>query len=298
MLRLPMPATDDLKLTDWLELYALISPDGNASYVDLERTLRREGVFGPENDEDIERLILDVALELDRRALGADRAYPFEFSERGLQLRGDLEQFVPYVFCLCLSASISNSLLNRRPYPRRMFEHLSCAAAKNFIGGEVVRFASPRQATELPPEFDLAVNALCNRIREGIGFREKDTSASKDDAIDVVAWRDFPDRAEGKLLLIGNCASGNNWNAKLDELQFQLFCENWMVEIPVSAHIGIRAFFVPCRICSKDWQKVSRRAGMIFDRCRIAYWASASDDFPDKQNYLDWTRRTLSRVTA
>ena len=61
MPRLPMPVTDELKLADWLELYALTSPDGNASFADLERALRREGIFGPDDNEDIERSILDVA---------------------------------------------------------------------------------------------------------------------------------------------------------------------------------------------------------------------------------------------
>ena len=296
MLSLPMPATDELKLADWLELYALISPDKNASYIDLERALRREGVFGLDSDEDIERIIGDVSFELEQRALSATRAYPFEVSARAISLRATIEDFAPYIFCLCLSFFGTDQKLNRRPFPRRMFEYLSCEAAKNFLGGEVIRFASPRQPPDLPREFDRAVNELCQRIREGGGFREKRAFSAKDDAVDIVAWRDFPDQADGRLLLFGNCASGNDWDSKLDELQPLFFCEDWMVEVPVSIHFGIRAFFVPRRLPSTDWQRVSRRAGMIFDRCRIAYWVSENHQV-DKRQYLDWIRPILARAT-
>lgn len=296
MLRLPLPATDELRLADWLELHALLSPDSNASYIDLERALRREGVFGLDNDESVERKIQEVSLELERRAVSAAEAYPFVIDERSISTKGPIDRFVPYVFCLCLSFLGSEENLDRRPFPRRMFEYLSCEAARNFVGGDVVRFASPRRKSDLPVEFNRAVDELCFRIGEGIAFRGKRTFSTKDDAIDVVAWRDFPDRAEGKLLLVGNCASGNNWDSKLDELQPQLFCEDWMHETPVSIHVGIRAFFVPRRIPLSDWKRVSRRAGVIFDRCRIAHWVSRVDEFRDKQHYLNWCRSILQKI--
>jgi len=296
MLKLPLPTTDELRLADWLELYALLSPDSNASYIDLERTLRREGVFGLDSDEDIERTVQEVSFELELRSIAAARAYPFVIGERSISARGPIDSFIPYVFCLCLSFFGSNENLDKRPFPRRMFEYLSCEAAKNFVDGDVVRFASPRQRDDLPAEFTLAVNELCMRIKEGVAFREKRPFSAKDDAIDVVAWRDFPDQSEGKLLLVGNCASGNNWDSKLDELQPQLFCEDWMVEVPVSIHVGIRAFFVPRRIPPGDWKRVSRRAGMIFDRCRIAHWVSKTEEFRNKQHYLSWTRSILNKI--
>jgi len=296
MLSLPLPATDELQLADWLELLVLLSPDENASYLDLERVFRREGVLGLNNDETVGPKIQSVSLELERRALAAGEAYPFRLDERSISLKGPMDQFVPYVFCLCLSFLGLDNELNKKPYPRRLFEYLCCEAARSFVDGEAVRFASPRATRDLPVEFHLAVNALCMRIKEGVGFSQKRTFSSKDDAIDVVAWREFPDEAEGKLLLIGNCASGRNWESKLDELQPHIFCEDWMIEVPVSVRFGIRAFFIPRRLNPQDWKRVSRRAGMIFDRCRIAHWVSITKEFSDRQHCLDWSRHALAQA--
>lgn len=298
MLTLPLPVTDELKLADWLELHALMSADENSSYIDLERALRRESVFDLDNnsDEDVECQIQDVSLELERRELAADRAYPFEVDDRGIHLRDSRSRFAPYIFCLCLSVFGSDQELNKKPYPRRMFEYLCCEAAKNFVRGDVVRFGSPRQEPEMSTRFDRAVGELCMRIGEGNGFRAQRTALRKDDGLDLVAWRDFPDRTEGKLLLVGNCASGKDWENKLDELQPHIFCEQWMSEVPVSIHVGIRAFFVPRRLNSSDWKRVSKRAGMIFDRCRIAYWVSETEDFTNEQQYLNWTQGVLVRA--
>jgi len=297
MLPLPLPTTDELQLADWLELLALSSPDENASYVDLERVLRREGVLGLGGDEVMTAMIQSVSSELERRARAASESYPFVLGERIVAFKGSIDKFVPYIFCLCLSYLGSEGELNRRPYPRRLFEYLCCEAAGNFVNGDGVRFASPRMPADLPREFRLAVDELCIRIKEGMGFRQKRALSRKDDAVDVIAWRDFPDGAEGKLLLVGNCASGKDWETKLDELQPRIFCEEWMAEVPVSVHIGIKAFFVPRRLRSQEWKRISRRAGMIFDRCRIAYWVSPAKDFRDRQQCLDWSRRVLSKVT-
>lgn len=296
MLKLPLPPTDELQLADWLEFHALSSPDGNASYIDLERVLRREGIIELGDDEAIISIIQNVSFEFDRRAMAAERAYPFKLGDRGISLRGTIERFAAYIFCLCISL-IDDKHLDKKPYPRRMFEYLSCEAAKNFVGGNVIRFGSPRHPPDLPKEFHLAVSEVCRYIGEGIQFRGGKTASSKDDGVDVVAWRDFPDQTDGKILLLGNCASGRDWSSKLTELNPHGFCENWLFEIPVSLRSGlIKAFFVPRRIDTNMWKKVSRDAGIVFDRCRIAYWVFANDGFKDKELFWDWIQQVIVKA--
>lgn len=293
-----MPATDRLKLADWLEFLALVSPDGNASFIDLERAVRREGIAGLDDDEAVEEVIQEVANEIDQRALSAQEAYPFQVESRSILLKGSKDRFVPYVFCLCISALKSDKELDKNPYPRRMFERLSCVAARNYIKGEVVRFGSPRDQKDMPKEFSRAVDELCKRIGEGLGFRAKKAFSQKDDAIDIVAWRDFPDRTEGKIMLLGNCASGHDWGSKLDEMQPQLFCEEWMLEVPVSMRSSVRAFFIPRRIERSQWKHISRRAGMVFDRCRIAHCIPLDEEFKDKSALLEWVDSVLRKASA
>lgn len=308
MLALPLPATDELQLADWLELNALMSEDHNSSYVDLERALRREGVVDADEsglndetlrrkihiDEAIERKINQITFEIGARSRAADRAYPFVADNHKIELRSEIDSFVPYIFCLCISWFGAE----RTQRPRIMFENLSCVAAKNFIGGEVVRFAHPR--TDLPSAFDQAIQSLCSLTNEGGGFRPQRTRRRKDDRVDVVAWKHFPDHGEGKLMLFGNCASGNDWRDKLTEVQPEVFCQTWMLEMPLSVSLpnvrAIRAFFMPYRIASREWRDNSLQAGIIFDRCRIAYLVSESNDFADKRSYLKWIDQMLDNA--
>lgn len=301
---LPSPSTDELLLADWLELLALTSPDENASYVDLERVLHREGVFfsGDESsidegdasileDEAIERKIQQVSHEIESRAIAAGNAYPFMLEPRSIALRSSRQDFVPYIFCLCLSVFGAQRATNAI---RKMFEYLSCEAAKHFLNGEVIRFGSPRNTSEIPSRFDEAVSEICARLGEGQGYSLTSPLHRKDDGLDVVAWRDFPDRVAGKLILLGNCASGNDWNEKLGELNPLAFCSQWFAQAPASNAVMIKSFFVPRRIPAEEWRGVTLRAGIIFDRCRLAYCASMTPDFRDKQRLFEWTNEILN----
>ena len=93
-----------------------------------------------------------------------------------------------------------------------------------------------------------------------------------DRALDVVAWRDFNDQSPGKLLLFGQCASGNDWDkaGKLAELNPQEFFEEFMMSVPASPFV--KAYFIPHRVERRYWTYYTRHSGMIFDRCRIASW--------------------------
>jgi hypothetical protein len=135
------------------------------------------------------------------------------------------------------------------------------------------------------------VTALCiEHIGEGQTFREQPVGSTKDSHLDVVAWRDSPDRLPGKLLLFGACASGSDWHEKVFELNPDSFCQKWMAEQPVSF---VKAFFIPHRIHLKDWKHHSWDGGIIFDRCRIAFWAMNGHNRIDYPEYQLWTKSVL-----
>ena len=127
-----------------------------------------------------------------------------------------------------------------------------------------------------------------------MGFRPQRTFDYKDYGVDVVAWRDHADGRPGKLLLLGGCATGIDWESKLDELRPDTFFEQWMIETPPSR--ALKAFFVPFRLGSDRWDIHSRRAGILFDRCRIA---SVCAQLPVEQRHGDvrsWLAASLSAV--
>jgi len=289
MLGLPTDdPTDPLRLADWLEIVAVLSRDGNSSQGDLERAFRRAALAEYGDDESVERKLLDVFNELERRAQAAGAAYPFDIGYGVIQLRSRWEDFPAYVFCLCLSYFD----LTATGHAPKLFEQVSCLAAKGYLEGDAVGFGWPR--SDLPTSFAEAVTELCKRIGEGVGFRQQPELDRKDDKLDVVAWRDFADRQPSKLILFGQCAAGRNWEGKLGELQPEAFYKQWMQVPPLSP--PVKSFFVPHRIHSGNWTYVANNAGILFERCRIAFWAH--QQVADYNPHISWVRELLSNVTA
>jgi hypothetical protein len=278
-------------LADWLELGALLAKDRNSSYGDLERVLRRSALAELQTDEEIERKIAEVADELNQRSQSAADAYPFRIDGSVIGVRPRIRSLEPYLFCLCLSYFGDRRRPGDTIFPRRLFEDLSSAAAGNYLSGAAIRFGSPR-SKGIPRAFSKAVTALCmEHIGEGQSFREQPVLKAKDGGLDVVAWRDSPDRLPGKLLLFGACASGDDWDDdKLGQLNPDSFCKEWLAVLPVSL---IKAFFIPHRIEPIRWNHVSWKAGIIFDRCRIAFWAMNGYNRIDYSEYKAWTQSVL-----
>lgn len=290
MLPFPKQPTDAIQLADWLELGALVARDHNSSYGDLERALRRNALAELQTDEEVEQKITEVADELNRRSQSAAEAYPFRIEGSVIGFPRRLLRLEPYLFCLCLSYFGDKRRPGQTPFPRRLFEDLSSIAAGNYLAGAAIRFGWPR-SRGIPRAFREAVTALCiGYIGEGQTFREQPVGRTKDSRLDVVAWRDSPDRLPGKLLLFGACASGGDWHEKVFELNPNSFCKKWMAEQPVSF---VKAFFIPHRIHLQDWKHNSWDGGIIFDRCRIAFWAMNGENRIDYSEYQLWTQSVL-----
>ncbi len=312
MLALPAQNQDTIRLADWLELSALVAADGSMSSGELERALHRTGTFEgvdsddmlaeegeqlpDQSDEDpIEREVLAVFSELDARAQAAGTAYPFTVEPRLLTKRPDSAAFTPYTFCLFLSYFGDETEKARtkthddddgnepkskqaKIFPRRLFEHLATIAAANYVGGRAVRFGWPRR--KMPGEFGAAIDELLlHHLREGKQFNGEPHFESKDRHVDIVAWKDFQDRNSSKIVVMGQCATNReerDWDIKKSELQPGKFWDNWIAGPAVSElH---RAFFVPHRIHPARWDMHARDAGLLFDRCRVALYASGSSE--------------------
>ena len=288
MANIPLPSdiTDPIVLADWLELLAMMSDDGNSSHGDLQRVLNRLGT------SDVNGMCTDVMGELNRRSMAAGGNYPFTFSGTLLRTKGDWRLFTPYVFCLLLSYCDDKKKKVPGSKHEVMFEQLSCLAAKRYLGGEAVRFGSPRES--LPKGFRDALAHVCGVVNEwsfaGIGR----TLGAKDGGLDLVAWKHFPDRQIGKLILFGHCASGTNWNDKINELQPDDFCSRWLGgdKSPV-----VKSFFIPHRLSTDIFSDWAISAKLFFDRCRIAFCVS-NDDFCSVTSNanIQWCEKVLEKT--
>src|SRR5439155_19512293 len=105
--------------------------------------------------------------------------------------------------------------------------------------GMAVRFGAPRVKTEIPRSFKAAINFLCvDCIGEGGGWPTGKVCTPRlrpqDGGLDVVAWRDWPDKLPGKMMLWGACATGGDWERKAQDLMLGSFTGEWMVLQPIT----------------------------------------------------------------
>lgn len=288
-LAVPPATADPVDHADWVELRSLAVADGNTSHADLVAELRRTGSaeafehgdsLGSDSAEDDEQLdggsersqnVADTAfVELEDRARAAGDGYPFNVGDGNLQAVEGARESV-YVFLLCLSVMVGKERAGINP--RRLFEDIASAATHRYFGGErraaLFRFGFPRRMERA--EFRPALDALCSRMGEGVRARHGIAIAAdqKDAKLDFVVWKGFPDEREGMVVGFGQCATGANWRGKTGEMNPQSFSELWM-ERPMSSR-PVRMFSLPRRVDASHWEQTTRDAGVVLDRCRLAW---------------------------
>lgn len=295
---------------DYLEFTALARESGSVSiheYIkDLEVANADEAIADsePERDEvqfdQCEPLAEAAFDELDdrRRACGdiAER-YPFEITSHSLKVRMNAEKSV-YTF-LALLSWFGKDAGPRGVNGEKLFEDVSARVAAAYLGGPSAQvgfyvFGFPRRVA--PKGFKNALDSLCKELGEGDGHRKGRLKLphEKDAKLDVVAWRDFHDRRQGKLITFGQCATGADWQEKLTELPQSIdWCTTWMADRP--GVFPVRSFFVPHRIDDVNWFDTCVKGGILWDRCRIAGMASGFDANLNADLAV-WSKHVLSTI--
>ena len=250
-------------IADWFELHVLASEFGISGINDLQRMWdtrrnaegdspdgRTDDIPGNDGDEQFVEFIL---IEIRERIEYLDDAYPFEFNATGqsLQLKSeiDLGQYV-YLFCLLLSSAKNAEIfeLDKFNYEltnvvRDLFQACAAWAAAGAISGSSCSFGFPRPDGS---NFLGKLKKTYALIGEGT-VREAPlpgvSPSPKDEGIDIIAWGDRPDRAPGRQYLLGQVATGNNWQNKSVVEYIKPFHENWFSDIPSS--VPTHAMFVP-----------------------------------------------------
>lgn len=302
MLPLPTDGLEPRHLADWLELNALISVAGQTSLDDLRHALgagelgSTVGASPALQSSQLEQLAAEVSLEIDDRTRRTRGAYPFRMKKSSLErtIRPDRSLDSTYAFCLLMSSISWDNQRLKGFFPERMFEEISCLAAERYMDGDAVRFGWPRFKGTLPGSFGKAVEALCARMGEGIGYRDDKAKGDEQDAgLDLVAWKCI-DGNRGKLVLFGACATGLNWTSKLQELQPLDFCDLYLLDDPIPE--PSKAFFLPRIVPRTLWNHYSEKAGMLFDRCRISGLVPKLPSMNRHGSIADWMRFALRQV--
>jgi hypothetical protein len=321
---------------DWIELRALASSRGTASLADIARLDAKQAenshglINDPEVGEELEQEILEESVstlsnsvvdEIAFRAETLGMAYPFDLRNRseswtlGVVLEAlQRPACQVYVFCLLVSGVRDGRLVLKDINAAtgedltRLFQGVSFLSAKLLLGGDGVSFGWPRPDGS---KFLDALHVFANSFGVGEARTQPLSSSShkeKDEGIDIIAWREFSDKRAGKLLLLGQVASGNDWTQKPVPAAVVRFLD-WFVTHPAKFYIP--AIFIPFLqnhqfepLKSVAYEKAvldyCRRQelsfGLVMDRLRIVETIAAAGEgqlnglLDDMEN---WNRATL-----
>lgn len=290
-------------LVDWLELQAIASPKGYASFSslrsaaaealdddeselaiasevdpDIDRTILEKS-----NDDLIERAIEDIEFRIER--YGA--SYPFTFIERrrgtsGIRFSGlDDSRHSGFFYCVCLLISaIRHKQIILRAEERylerqigKLFQVCSCLAVAGYIDGDILSFGAPRATGDL---FHPALKRVWERHG---GYRAIETiphgfdTRLQDGGIDIICWKHFEDGFASTLLMFVQVASGVGWKDKSIVADINQI-KPW-IETPCFQH-ALPALAIPMTLwcdlgeTQPDEQGVG---GRFYDgvRCHFAY---------------------------
>ncbi|MEW6705459.1 MAG: hypothetical protein AB1430_11455 [Pseudomonadota bacterium] len=348
MLLAPTENDSRSAIADWLELHALLSPRRVSSKGDLLNAFDiadddRGARFSHDeySGEDLDQGILEeprlalldkVFEELEFRSTCLGDSYPFEIDARRLVVRTAFREDavhagqVAYTFCLLATALRERAIAGIDELPETkqemelLFQVCACLAAGGYFGGAVCSFGFPRQEGNA---FLPALQAAYRRFGHGdvkAAIEAGHPAATKDGGIDVIAWRDHPDRLPAKLYSLGQCASGKNWKTKPVASEVAQFHGTWFTTHP--AVYWIPALYIPFLLHDEIDEPAhesfavvrtrtvafhERKFGVIFDRLRIAHHAAAfAQREADHRGEVDgaervmdvaqWVNRTVQKV--
>lgn len=270
----PSPNASEPELADYAELVCW--QKNLMSVTALSKQLGRldendyfDGV--PEEDE-TDEVVKRAYLEIERRIEACRGGYPFDIARQGNTLRPsqDTKNRRHTIYKYLLLATRLNMKSNRVHGGidgTLLFEELAAEAARKYFGARAEKFVFGTAAGG--KKFSRKVDNLCERMKEGNRFYNHSGARSnvKDDKLDIVVWKSFTDGLPGKLIAFGQCKTGTDYKDELTQLQPDVFCDSWFQTKP--AVLPVRMFLISEALCRVGWYSVARKAGLLFDRCRI-----------------------------
>ena len=289
LLKVPSPEADDklVSLADWVEMKALLEPDGNASQEDLSRALQRAHSM---EDTAARTLSGDVFKELADRQISCTSLsgkvaweYPFKLNvsgnllSLGVKLSSQSRAGILYIFLLVASRADMDAQRKLNGLdPAVVFERLCADILLNFWGGKTnlsgsMVFGTARKKGAHNDKFRSNIEHLCLTLREGRGFKSGAKSpGSGDGKLDIVVWRVFSDKRAGGLVGFGQCKTGIHWKTHLTKLQPRSFSQRYFQQ-PLIVD-PVRVYMVPHRIENSEWDDHATEGGLLFDRCRLVQY--------------------------
>lgn len=219
--------SDITDIADLYEVLCLKSGRGRASFHEVYR-LAAPGddefeISGIEDENDVfnNEKFDAVCGEIQRREQACGGKYPFALEEGGYSIqlisgKGSLNTIQYTYLLLATRLNMKTNRVHAEIDGTLLFEKLSAEVAKNYWGE---RAESMVFGTSAAGNFHAKVDDLCNSIGEGARCKNKNTSppTEKDGKLDVAVWKSFADGMAAKLIGMGQCKTGLNWEQGLSQ---------------------------------------------------------------------------------
>lgn len=269
---------------DWAEISCLFGNNPSISRSEIERTLDEANV-------DSETVIENIWSEISWRHSLAPRIHPIAVFGGCLQRTKSWKKAYPYTFMLLLTCQSFYQLtrISRQRWPKtaKLFEQLTTMALKRYLG-QAINIGAPR-GQGIPKRFIDCLDFIASTAREPRGPVSVFRQWSKDEGVDVIAWRPLDQRCSQVILLV-QCATGTDWKEKTMEISLPV----WRQYIDFAAH-PITAFAFPsvCNV-NADWMYLSKQGGILLDRLRIASFAPIISDL--RKELSSWSQEQLKHL--
>jgi hypothetical protein len=227
----------------------------------------------------------EVHAELLRRKDILGTEYPFTVNPSSLNYTPSDSMLYEYCLGICLAPSITVGAYVELP---RYFEEIVGIVIAKHLGPSwnSYRTGAPRSRGE-PARVDEMFKRLSDLTSNQTEwcwnpspqFPQEDNTTG-DKGIDFVVWRRAPDTRIGQPYVAGQCACGNNWEAKLLELSFDRL-KPFINPMPYV--LPIRCFATPRILSDGNFLNSSTQAGWVVDRLRLV---SMARDFSTDADYV------------
>ncbi len=260
-----LPATyDAAALVDWLEASLLTQETNRISDTSILDVLAEAD---PADDPHTLLAAMHQTFRTRSDIVGA--RYPVERQGQGYSRRGDWINYLPYSFMLFVSLNQSYTELSygggTANTPAELFEVVASRAVEIYLQCSVIRIGAPRRSP-VPSQFPEAISYTARQLGEIVGQRDLERHNSGDDGVDLIGWRSFGDARASQLIILAQCAIGTDWRDKRDGVSLNM----WRRHIDWHS-VPLKGFAVPFHHQEgSPWRETATRAGIIFDRLRIA----------------------------
>jgi hypothetical protein len=246
-----------------------------------------------QQDLQIDSAVGRVQEEIERRIEILGDSYPFELS--GNEIKYKPSSTGVYEFCLATSCApnITRGKFVKLP---RVFERLATLIVQRYMGchTQSLHTGWPRD-----PDVGRSFRQVMNKLNEMSGEwiwsthpdLPDDPPDNKDEGLDFVVWKNSLDSRVGKIFILGQCACGDDWDQKLNDLNLARLGK-WFH--PLSYVPPVRAFATPHFLSDGNLINAQREAGVVYDRPRITLMAvNCLEDDVDA-----WVKPELEKIAS